>query len=115
MAEPGTRMASSCLQNTATRGVWAPPGYLLFVREGTLFAQRMDAKTFQLEGEPLAVAQDVAFNERNGRHAVFVSRNGVLVYRSSASRIRQLTWYDRQGKFLGTAGKPGELLNPSLR
>jgi serine/threonine protein kinase len=98
----------------ATRGVWASPGYLLFVREGTLFAQRMDAKTFQLEGEPLAVAQDVAFNERNGRHAVFVSRNGVLVYRSSASRIRQLTWYDRQGKFLGTAGKPGELLNPSL-
>jgi serine/threonine protein kinase len=98
----------------ATRGVWAPPGYLLFVREGTLFAQRMDAKTFQLEGEPLAVAQDVAFNERNGRHAVFVSQNGVLVYRSSAPRMRQLAWYDRQGKFLGAAGNPGELLNPSL-
>jgi serine/threonine protein kinase len=98
----------------ATRGVWAPPGYLLFVREGTLFAQRMGAKTFQLEGEPLAVAQDVAFNERNGRHAVFVSRNGVLVYRSSASRMRQLTWYDRRGKSIGAAGKPGEFLNPSL-
>jgi hypothetical protein len=98
-----------------TRGVWAPPGYLLFVREGTLFAQRMDAKTFQLEGEPIAVAQDVAFNERNGRHAVFASSNGVLVYRGVApGRIRQLTWYDREGKPLGTVGKPGAFINHSL-
>jgi serine/threonine protein kinase len=103
------------LKNT-TRGVWAPPGYLLFVREGTLFAQRMDAKTFQLEGDPLAVAQDVASNERNGRSTFAVSQNGVLAYRSgAASRIvRQFTWYDRGGKPLGTVGKPGEFLNPSL-
>ena len=99
----------------ATRGGWAPPGHLLFIREGTLFAQRMDAKTFQLEGEPLAVAQDVAFNERNGRNAVAVSRNGVLAYRGGASgRMRQLTWYDRQGKPLGAVGQPGEFRNPSL-
>jgi Tol biopolymer transport system component len=97
-----------------TRGVCAPPGYLLFVREGTLFAQRMDAKTFQLEGEPLAVAQDVAFNEFSGRNAFAVSQNGVLAYRSRTSRIRQLTWYDREGKPLGAAGKPGEFINPSL-
>ena len=112
--ELGSTKRVLVLKNT-TRGVWAPPGYLLFVREGTLFAQRMDAKTFQLEGEPLAVAQDVAFNERNGRNAVAVSQNGVLAYRSSASgRIRQLTWYNRKGKPLGTAGKPGEFMNPSL-
>jgi serine/threonine protein kinase len=103
------------LKNT-TRGVWAPPGYLLFVREGTLFAQRMDAKTFHLEGEPLAVAQDVAVNERNGRTALAASRNGVLAYRSGASgrTVRRFTWYDRQGKPLGTVGKPGEFMNPSL-
>jgi hypothetical protein len=101
---------------TTTRGVWAPPGYLLFIREGTLFAQRMDMKTFQLEGEPLAVAQDVAFNPRNGRNAVAVSRNGVLAYRGGASSriIRQFTWYNREGKPLGTAGKPGEFMDPSL-
>jgi serine/threonine protein kinase len=103
------------LKNT-TRGVWSPPGYLLFVREGTLFAQRMEAKTFQLLGEPLAVAQDVASNERNGRSTFAVSRNGVLAYRSGvAGRIvRQFTWYDRAGKPLGTVGQPGEFPNPSL-
>ncbi|MGP8244490.1 MAG: protein kinase domain-containing protein [Bryobacteraceae bacterium] len=100
----------------ATRSAWAPPGYLLFVREGTLFARRLNAKTFQLEGEPLAVAQDVAFNERNGRSTFAVSRNGVLAYRSgtSSGMTRQLTWYDRRGKRLGTIGKPGEFMNPSL-
>jgi eukaryotic-like serine/threonine-protein kinase len=98
-----------------TRGVWAAPGHLLFVREGTLFAQRMDPKTYQLVGEPAAIAQDVAFNERNGRNAIAASRNGVLVYRSSASnRVRQLTWYNREGKLLGPAGKPGEFMNPAL-
>jgi serine/threonine protein kinase len=98
-----------------TRGVWAPPGYLLFVREGTLFAQRMIAKTFHLEGEPLAVAQDVAFNAGNGRSAIAASRNGVLAYRGNASgSMRQLTWYSREGKLLGAAGKPGEFTSPSL-
>jgi eukaryotic-like serine/threonine-protein kinase len=111
--ELGSTKRVLVLKNT-TRGVWAAPGYLLFVREGTLFAQRMDAKTFQLEGEPLTLAQDVAYNERNGRNAVGVSQNGVLVYRGGANRLRQLTWYDREGKPLGTAGKPGEFINPSL-
>jgi Tol biopolymer transport system component len=101
------------LKNT-TRGVWAPPGYLLFIREGTLFAQRMAAKTFHLEGEPRAVARDVAFNQRNGRNAFAVSQNGVLAYRSAASRIRQLIWYDREGRPLGSVGKPGEFMDPSL-
>ena len=111
--ELGSTKRVLVMKNT-TRGVWAPPGYLLFVREGTLFGQRMNAKTFQLEGEPLAVAQDVAFNERNGRNAVAASQNGVLVYRSDYSRVRQLTWYDREGKPFGRAGKPGEFINPSL-
>jgi Tol biopolymer transport system component/predicted Ser/Thr protein kinase len=112
--ELGSTKRVFVLKNT-TRGMWAPPGYLLFVREGTLFAQRMDAKTFQLEGEPLAVAQDVAVNESNGRNAFAVSRNGVLAYRSgTSSRIRQLTWYGREGKPLGAVSKPGELRNASL-
>ena len=113
--EIGSPRRVRILKNT-TRGVWAPPGYLLFVREGTLWAQRMDARTFRLEGEPLAVAQDVAANERNGRTALAVSRNGVLAYRSGAygSIVRQFTWYDRQGKPLGTVGKPGEFKNPVL-
>jgi Tol biopolymer transport system component len=112
--ELGSSKRLHVLQN-ATRGVWARPGYLLFVREGTLFAQRMDLKAFQLEGEPITVAPDVGTNEAVGRSAFAVYGNGVLVYRSGATNdLRQLAWYDREGHRLGLAGKPGQLFSPSL-
>ncbi len=112
--ELGSTKRIQVLKNT-TRGAWAPPGYLLFVRAGDLFAQRMDLKAFRLEGEPLAVAANVNANEGNGRSAFGVSENGVLVYRSgTAERMRQLAWYDREGKRLGLVGKPGHFANPSL-
>ena len=112
--ELGSSKRLQVLKN-ATRGVWARPGYLLFVREGTLFAQRMDLKAFQLEGEPITVAPDVDTNEGNGRSAFAVSENGVLVYRSGATNdLRQLAWYDREGHRLGVAGKPGQFFSPSL-
>jgi eukaryotic-like serine/threonine-protein kinase len=93
-----------------TRGAWAPPGYLLFVRESTLYAQRMDPKSFQLTGEPTAVAEEVTANEtNNGRAAFAVSRGGVLVYRagSATGQESKLIWVDRKGSPLGSVGKPG--------
>jgi Tol biopolymer transport system component len=101
--------------NTVTRAMWSPPGQLLFVREGTLFAQRMNLKTFQVQGEAQAVAQDVAANDTGGRSTFAVSSNGVLAYRGGAPvETRQLTWRDRDGKVLGTVGLPGKILNPSI-
>jgi Tol biopolymer transport system component len=101
--------------NNLTRAVWSPPGYLLFVREGTLFAQRMDAKTFQVEGEARAVAQDVATNDANGRSSFAVSENGVLAYRHGAAvEMKQLTWRGHDGKAIGKVGAPGKILNPTL-
>jgi WD40 repeat protein len=89
-----------------TRAAWSPPGYLLFVREGTLMAQRANARTYQLEGDPMSVTQDVTENTNNGRSAFAVSDNGVLVYRSGSGSLgRQLKWLDREGKSMGLIGK----------
>src|SRR5206468_11395686 len=60
------------------RALYVLPGYLLFVREGTLFAQNIHPKRFQLSGEPIAVAGDVNYVERTGRTGFTVSENGVL-------------------------------------
>lgn len=99
----------------ALRGAWSPPGYLLFVRESALFAQRMNPRTLQLEGEPVSVAQDVTANELNGRANFAVSENGVLVYRSRVGfRPRELAWYDRAGKRLSAVAKPGEYTSVTL-
>jgi dipeptidyl aminopeptidase/acylaminoacyl peptidase len=93
---------------TARQAAYAPPasgsdnGHLLFLREGTLLAQALDAKRFELAGEPFPVAEqvDVSF--------VFfsVSANGVLAYHSGSSRNSQLVWFDRGGKSIGTLGQP---------
>jgi Tol biopolymer transport system component len=114
--ELGFAQRVQVLQNQ-TRAMWSPPGYLLFVRETTLFAQHMDPKTFKLDGEPLAVAQDVVANQSRGNRSTFaVSRNGVLAYRSGATfgLTNELTWRDREGKVLAAPGKPGNYHNPSL-
>lgn len=56
--------------------IYAPPGYLLFVRQGTLFAQPFDATRLQLKGQPVRLAESVPF-EVNAT-AFSVSGNGVL-------------------------------------
>jgi len=88
-------------------------GHLLFVREGTLMAQPFDARKLQLAGEPFPVAERV--EARIGHGAYSVSDNGVLAWREGASGLRtQLTWFDREGKKLATAGKPGYYNNVAL-
>ena len=113
--ELGSRQRSLVMRNHL-HAAWSPPGYLLFAREGTLFAQRMDAKTFQLSGEPVAIVQEVTSNDSNGRSAFAVSGNGVLVYRggTTAQRYRQLAWYSREGKRLGEIGQPGDYFSVRL-
>jgi len=49
------------------------------------------------------------------RFALFsVSHTGVLVYRSGSNDASQLTWFDRQGKPLGTVGPVANYFWPSL-
>ena len=94
---------------TATRAAFAPTGYLLFAREGMLYAQRLDLKDAKLTGDPIPLADDIRTNPTNGRAAFAVSQNGgVLVYHQQGTKIRQLTWYNRAGKRLGTVGEPGK-------
>jgi Tol biopolymer transport system component len=92
-----------------TRGVWAPPGHLLYVREATLFAHRMDPRSFQLTGDPTPAGEDVSANEGNGRSAFAVSGNGVLVYRTGVFTPgdSRLMWVDRKGAKLSYVGQPG--------
>jgi eukaryotic-like serine/threonine-protein kinase len=79
-------------------------GYVLFSREGTLMAQPFDSARLQFLRDAVHVAEQVG-----GNGDFSVSSTGVLVYATTAGagEGRRLTWYDRQGKPLGTAGAPG--------
>jgi serine/threonine protein kinase/Tol biopolymer transport system component len=87
----------------ATGRSGSTPGWLLFVRQGALVARRFDPARRQLSGDPVTVAESVAVLLVHG--AVSVSSAGVIAYRTGATPPKQLTWFDRSGKALGTLGE----------
>jgi eukaryotic-like serine/threonine-protein kinase len=99
-ADPGATYASS--------------GQLLFVRQGTLFAQRFDPVGLELTGNPFPVAERVASGVQGA--GVSVSGAGSIAYRtSSGSAQRQFVWFDRSGKEISRVGdSAGSLSYPSL-
>jgi len=94
---------------THGRVAYAQPGYLLFMREGALMAQRFDPKTLQTSGEPLLVADGVWEGQTTGYGQFSVSENGVLAYQPTAPIQSQLVWLDRRGNELATVGPVQEL------
>lgn len=92
---------------------YAGPGHLLFVRQGSLFAQPFDEHRRQLTGEAFGVADHVMPDSVGGA-AFSVSDTGVLIYRTGGVAATQLTWVDRSGRPLGTVGPPGAYRNPAL-
>lgn len=84
--------------------VFAPSGYLLFVRQGALFAQRFDPARLVLIDDPILVTEHVAVDPRLVP-ALSASAAGPIVFRAgSMSGRRQFVWLDRAGKELGTVG-----------
>jgi Tol biopolymer transport system component len=90
------------------------PGYLLFLRGQTLLAQPFDAQRLRVTGNAEAVAERV-LTERFYGADFTASSTGVLAYRTGTlSAPTQLTWTDRAGHVLGTAGSPGRYANLEL-
>jgi Tol biopolymer transport system component len=90
-------------------------GYLLFLRDGTLMAQPFDNRRLELKGQPTPVAEQVGDNGggTGGYGGFSASANDVLVYWRGGGD-RQLTWFDREGKVLGTVGEPGDYRDLAL-
>jgi len=94
--------------------VYARPGHLLFVRQGALLAQPFDPGRLKLEGESLQVAEPLGFGSPPGYAPYSVADSGVLAYVPGVSPNRELVWFDRGGKALGSVGEPGIYISPTL-
>jgi eukaryotic-like serine/threonine-protein kinase len=107
-AEPRFVMpAASC-------ALYAPPGYILFIRDDALIAQPFDAATLQLDGNPFTLAEDFGSWDAQNQRYFSVSQTGVLAYRGNDAPQTHLTWYSRSGKRLETAGENGRYLQIAL-
>jgi len=96
------------ITNARANAAYAAPGYLLFYRDQTLFAQAFDAKKFQLTGEPTPLLNDIQYFPRIAKAAFATSDAGLLVaQKSGGAGTSQLLWFDRKGEQVGTAIKQG--------
>jgi len=88
-------------------GLYAPPGYLLYGKGTALVAQPFDIRRMEVSGTPVVLAGDLSALSPGNYASFSVSPAGPLVYSSGGVILgRQMYWYDRQGKQLGTLGSP---------
>jgi len=99
--------------NGLSRVEYAPPGYLLFVRDTTLVAQRFDAATGKLTGEPVPVADGLG-TDAIGSADFSASRSGALAYRPGLAERTQYVWFDRKGTRLEPAAEGGQVYSFDL-
>src|SRR5262249_51924090 len=102
LSNPGQRQK---ILRTAAKAVYVPPrgdypGYLLWMQDGTLLAQRFDPNALKLAGNPVSVAEEIGLNPGTPVRAAFwASDAGLLVYFSNPLGFkRALVWMTRDGK-----------------
>ena len=86
--------------------VYAEPGYLVFLRDRNLVAQRFDPGSMRLKGDPVALPDTPAGSQTTGFRAATVSRAGTMAYTNGAVSNSRLVWYDRSGRALETVPLP---------
>jgi eukaryotic-like serine/threonine-protein kinase len=87
---------------------YVAPGFLLFYRDDTLFAQHFNLKRFALTGEPTTILTEIQYLPQVKGAVFAASDHGLLVAQSgSGAALSQLTWFDRKGNAVGVLGKPG--------
>ena len=101
------------LLNSNVSAVYAPPGYLLFVRGRMLMAQAFDDNTLDFSGEAVPLVDELNRTIPTA-HASFSVSENVLAYTSFTEQSGRLEWFDRTGKSLGTIGSSGRYVNVSI-
>jgi Tol biopolymer transport system component/predicted Ser/Thr protein kinase len=106
---------------TAAKAVYVPPagrypGYLLWLQDRTLLAQRFDPNALRLEGNPVSVAEGIGLNPGlSVRSAFWASDAGLLVYFSNPlGTKRPVFWMSGDGKQLEEAAPVDAYIGLSL-
>jgi Tol biopolymer transport system component len=87
--------------------IYSPSGHLMFVSQGTLFAQPFDPSTLKFGGDPTRIAESIPL-DGSAASQFSVSDSGVLTYRAGLGYSdQQFGWFDRSGELLETVGAPG--------
>jgi Tol biopolymer transport system component len=93
-------------------------GYLLFGEDTTLLAQPFNVNKLKLVGDAAPLIRDLAIADESGPtgYAAFsISNGGSMIYMTGGSSTsRELMWFDRTGKRLGSVGDVAYYHEPAL-
>ena len=86
-------------------------GHLVFMIDKNLVIQPFDASSLTLSGEPVPIAESVQFNPFRYTGGWDISEHGALVFTTGVGvENGQLTWFDLDGRELGTLGSPNPVI-----
>ena len=85
-------------------------GYLLYVSEGVLSAQRFDERSLNLSGA--SVPLHIPVSTTSTHYSAFsVADGGALATWSTGDALSELTWHDRHGRVQGTVASPAPYID----
>jgi len=88
------------LSHSSSPVIYSPPGYLLYVQDAILMAQRFDASRLEVSGVPMVAARNVsAPGDVDGQ---MISASGNLLTFRSGARMQELAWFGRNGQRTGS-------------
>jgi serine/threonine protein kinase/Tol biopolymer transport system component len=85
--------------------------WLLYIRDGAIYAHRFDTSKERIEGEPQRVIDNVAFSETEADGAAGMGGDGSLLYVRYIPRRLLVNEYDSRGSLLGTIWQDDDLAN----
>jgi serine/threonine-protein kinase len=104
----GDRKVKTLVEN-ATCGRYFAGGYLIYYRQGSLLAARVDAQRWELTSPAVPLVSGVADTD------IDVSGSGTLIYRGGSAGNRfVLSWLYPSGRTEPAISQPGSYLTPRL-
>ena len=96
------------LVESASAPRYVPPGFLVFGRNGALFAVRFDPERLTVSGDAVPVVDGVWTDRGTGTAHYAVAGNGTLVYAPGGNTVeqRRLVWVDRRGRVQPLPAEP---------
>ena len=98
------------LTQSNSPAIYSAPGYLLYVQNDILMAQRFDAARLEASGKPMELARNVSAPGDADGKMISASAN-LLTFRSGA-KMQQLAWFARGGQRVGSIPVPNVLRSP---
>jgi Tol biopolymer transport system component len=111
--KPGTTLLTA-----KSVAIYARPGYLVYLGDGSVFARPFDAGTLKISGTPRPIADlDLSTGGYAAAAPLTVADDGTIVQRVSTLVTERMEIFDRQGKSLGRLPAPdgdfqGRALSP---